>query len=523
MKKKQYLAVATLAAATLMTGSAFAGVMTTVTRSVSAELVASQGTSGIDTTNTSVVGTSTMASAIYELGTGQSFSVGSKFTITLTNAQFAASSGLYICSGTSQIASGTVTTSAPSSIELTASAVVPAYTAYQLYSGTSSACGTTSAVISLPVKITGTSPTTIQADSTDVPAASASAVTLYNTRNQFSASLTSPRTAVINFATTPPSTAFIANPTVMPATTTSSFGTPFTVFSDETILIKQQTGLADNTSCGASSTSFTLNVPVTVTGTFTELAATSGTSAVPTVVSVGSSGPSYTTTMSVSSTSTSATTGTSLTGSNFALCGSGALASTVASTSATNPVPALLLTKISNTSVSLIPRTFNTKVEIGNGTSVIRTLLDSTLSHTIQLNTTKYVAPYIKYSSDGVNQTYFKMMLKRSNFASTALVIVNMIDATGVSRTISLPSKTLTAGAMQTLTGGEIVAAIQAAGYTVPSPSAGMYQFAGSIEIASTEDNLNVYALNGSGTSFTRIPLRVNPDSFYGTTHHYVQ
>lgn len=528
MKKQKVVALTTAAVLTLMAGAAQAGVLTTVTRSVSAELIALSGTSGLPVgLNTTYPG----ASFIFR--PEADMSAGATLSVVLTNAKFAdTQANVYaLCNGTSAVAASTPSssTATPAAVKLTATAAINGNNVYQFAAGATAdaACTGGSSAIEIPVVLTGTSPVTVAVTSTSPAAVSANAVTLYNTQRQFSAVLTQPTTGIINFNSTPASTQFV--PTSNGLVTPNSVSVPFQVLSNQNIDITLPVGFADptdNTSCVAS-TSFSgssatpaVFMPITVKGNFGSVSTTSGAQdivslAVTTVDATSdTSAPPVVNTgtptnadEAITSTSTSAVISAPA---EVAVCGTQAVGS------AQNAAKNLLTITNENGNVALNPADFTVNVALAGPavTNVIETLLTDTTAISFRLNTTKFAAPYVKFSPDGVEQTYFKLIMKKSPNVTNSLVSFNIIDASGNQVNVPLPAKTLTAGVTTTLTGGDIVTAAQAQGVVVPVQPNGVYQFAGTLEIQATQDNVNVYALNGSGTSFTRVPLRVNPDVY---------
>lgn len=518
-----------VAALTVTATMANAAVLTTVTQSVSAELVATTAAPGVS---------AAAASAVYELGSGSSFSIGGTFTVTLTNAKFQPATVLGICdaTGAQLLAAGSSNTSGSgaTTITMTASSVIPAFTAYQIYastSGTSLTANTSGtslcigANVSPPVYITGTSPVTIQVDSANANQ-TANAATLYATAKQFYATLTAPVTAVIDFSSSPSSTAFVA--VASSNITTSAIPAVFVVQSDESLSLKAPTTVASNTSCSLTGAGLnTVAFPVTVTGgttggatPFTELATVAGSVNVLKVAAQG--GATTTASVVVTTASTSATTGFTVTGANVLnICGKGAAAALYNSTSNANTV---ILTKASTTSVPLVARDFKTQIDVSPAASAtaIFNLLPATLSHSIVLNTTQYIAPTIKHAVDGTLLTWFKLLLKTNSAANTASVNMNVVLSDGTLYTLQ-NFKTLTKGVTTTISSQEIVDALTAAGKTPANAasSPATLSFAGSVEIQATADNLYVYASqpNNASGSYTRIPLRV----LQGGVLQYVQ
>jgi len=368
----------------LTVGAANAGVLVTNTKSVAVELI---GTSNLTLTTSDSLAPVSYRPEVDMLS-------GSTVVFKMTGASFSAgTNGRYaFCSGTETVAVTSALAADAANVTLTVATgkQMTGSTLYPLVfkdGGDADPCDNTP-TNGLPVVIpssTSAGSTVALTAESSAAGGNASAVTLYNFANQFSASI-SDVTSTIDFATSMKGFKAVSG---TPGSTATESKAGLLLLSNEELNNKITTGLTSNTVClNSTMTSGLATLAVTVTGNFAEVKkAVDGVE-----VETESDGTDVDASAAITAAATSAS--VNITADDLKFCGTGA--------SATDKAAAKRYVSITVDGTStLVSREFKTAATLQAGTgagSVKRnvTLFSATDSHEWQLDKSLAVVPYIQ-------------------------------------------------------------------------------------------------------------------------------
>jgi hypothetical protein len=468
----------------LMAGSAFAGTLATVSKSVASELIGAAA----------VVPVTAKAPISYRPEVD--LLPGATFTLKVTNGKFnfaAANDWLVVCAaGPAVVAKSAVLTTSIDTVLLTVQAgqSLASGTLYAIRSDPDGDCVAPLAepVIEINANTVAGTNVTVEVSASSVAGATAAAVTSYTVSNQLSATLT-PVTSTIDFGAAMKNFKVVAG---TPGSTATMSKAGFLVLSNEGLNNKLTTG-ATSITCATSSLAADDILNAAVSGTFTEVAKTTSGA----VVRNAADGADIALATAVTATTTTAT--VAVPGDNIKICGTGA-----SSADKTTNTRYIGIT-VDGTS-TLIPRTFTSALTFaGTGTNIKKSMAvipAGTLSHTWGLDASRYYIPLVGRSSDGSRETYIKLQSKSTAVGSNGVLVAILANDGTIAATYN--PGTITSGVPMTITGAQLVDAATAAGKTVD----GMAGFAVIVTVNAPEADVFAYANIVDPFGAKRIPVK---------------
>lgn len=485
MSKRVLVAIATMAAATLVAGTAFAaGQLNAGNTTLAAEKIPA---------STSTVYAAGNVNTAYQ--TGGPIAASTVLKISLTNGTFANTTAIAptfaICNGTNAVTNTTAYSSATnaSSVLVTVASPLATGTVYTLQTGAACVAAAPLTVIQVPGGSTAGTVLGMTIDSNTSPgdANVLANATVLTVKNQFSATL-APVTSTVSF--TSGLKQLVADAAVNPPNTTAATtaNAGFLMLSDETINDKVVAAGGTAAACDAS-LSATDALTIKTSGNLSGIAsfALNGGAAQGVVAADITAG--------FKSFDAVGAAGAAAAG-NLFYCD--------ASVNNTNKA----LTMNVDGTTALNARTLTSQVTLkstGAGSSLAagysRDLIAAgSNAFILQLGATQYYLGLVKTDAANGTETYVKLQSK-SNTTGSNGVLVSVLAADGT--TVDFNAGTITAGTPFTVTGAEMKTAVEAAGKTVPANG-----FAAIISVNAAEADVFGYANIVDPTGAKRLPLK---------------